>query len=368
MIDSATCEGSQARRATLEAQVEMCYTLGHHTAGPFWPRKDQKQGPELPSSSKTGRRKNTSEHVFIFGNFVLDRRIRVDCSLAELRRLLGGREAKIRMSWEQMPDRPGGFPVQAARVAKALGMTVHLGGVLPDPLPDAIERFLNQIKPDLTLARFVEGPCTHSLIFECTDGELLLCGPGHQDNTVSPAYDHLLDDFPVLLINPGPPAVRAQLLPRVVPGHNHDGPTVGICMRGDWTREDLERVKDRPCWLFLNEAEAIGNAERLEGRKFTAPHRAGAALKRVVGSAKLVTTLGSEGAIFFNGQTRPTYFPVVALKGRTVGAGDALTATTTIARHRGFPEVVAVRLGVDVSSGFVAGLPYPACLDEVLVG
>jgi hypothetical protein len=133
-------------------------------------------------------------------------------------------------------------------------------------------------------------------------------------------------DYDAILANPGGQPGRAALLRDISDGQ--DGidrkVTVALSARGDWGPEELALLKDYAGWLFFSKPEVIETAARagLDGQA-PDPEKAGRHLKALLGHAKLVATLGADGAYLLNGAAEPLYAPARQIMGGlAVGAGD----------------------------------------------
>lgn len=307
--------------------------------------------------------------LLVRGNLVLDLPINMNASLGDFISALRAGQEKFRCEWEFYDPSVGGFIGQVASIAADLGFEVHLNCAVAVPAPLRIREFLESGRYDTRKVIVFPGKTPASIELRFTDGHVLVPRRGIDSSVDVPIPTRITTDFDVVLVNPGPRPGRLALLDRLAAEFRSGVgcTTLGIVARGDWTAEDLIRLRHAKCWMFFNRTEALEAANRVRNDgAITNVEEAARVLKSYLGTQiRLVISLDKDGACLLNSKPETQWFPTTPVEnGKAAGAGDALTLFTTAASAAGMSEEVSTKLGVEAATNRVAGQPLPRITAE----
>lgn len=248
---------------------------------------------------------------------------------------------------------------QSVALAKA-GVEVYQGGMIGEdgqPFLDACQEY----GVNAQFIRKVAGKSGHAVIQidKSAQNCILLYGGANQLLTeayVDEVLEHFSEEDILLLQN------EVNLLPYIVDKAHEKG--MQIALNPSPYNEKLEQVDMTKISLFLlNEVEG-GQITGL-----TQPQEIIAKMQQMFPHAKIMLTLGKDGAIYAHGdqQVFQPIFPVQAVD--TTAAGDTFTGYFLAGLAEGLPVADTLRMSAKASSiavtraGAVPSIPYK---DEVL--
>jgi sugar/nucleoside kinase (ribokinase family) len=312
-----------------------------------WPRVRRREDGDGPKA-------------FILGPVVEDWMIDIDAKRAEFTGALSQGFEKLRRDWRAAEPVVGGSLAFHAKAAQSVGYVIYLSCIIPVPCPATFSRLFEEVNADTRFARAMPGVVPGALCFNFRDGHLLVPRPGVQALATPVVPPSVFDDFDVVIVNPGPPMARIDVLQALHNAKKENSRTpLAVALRSDWGQNDLAALAHCPAtWAFANELEAIDIAKRLtNGEQEIA--NVEAAIERVkqeLGSTRLLITLGPRGGYLYNGKL--VKFSTHPLEnGSAIGAGDLAMVTTVVSSAAGASDESSAQRGINAGTRHVAGLP-----------
>lgn len=137
---------------------------------------------------------------------------------------------KLRRDWRAAKPEVGGSLAFHAKASQRLGFVPYLSCTIPLSCPETFSRLFNEVNADTRYVRAMPGAAPGSVLLRLRDGHLLVPRPGVQRlaTPVVPPSD--FDDFDVVIVNPGPPGVRNEILQALAKARKENSRTTALAV------------------------------------------------------------------------------------------------------------------------------------------
>ncbi|QNK00636.1 1-phosphofructokinase family hexose kinase [Dyella telluris] len=271
---------------------------------------------------------------------------------------------------------PGGKGVHVAQTIAALGEPVQLVGLIDAAHRNFVTRRMSE-RGVLFHGVEISDDLRQCLALRERDGRMTeVLDPGPLLTTAAReqllrTLDRCLDNSEVLVLTGSlPRGFESDTYARIVWQANGNGMPCLVDASGDVLRQAVDA---QPGVIKPNRDEASDLAGRAVRTLSDAADVARALYAR--GIAQPVVTLGAEGAVAFDGRVAWHASVELAHSTNAVGSGDCFLAGLAVARKRGEPLEVALRLGVacgvanamEEETGYVRRTCVETLLEQVTV-